>query len=150
MWRPPLPHVVPCLVATAAAMLVVLSVVFYGPPHWLCTTDLQRSLLRRELVSRPTAGVTYFTRDFDASPAVVLDAWPQHDRVGVSADEFASVWERVRAWPEPVLMLDIDSKPSRFTDTCLSSALSLAATDLISTLMEVPCEVTCESNIGAE
>jgi putative heme iron utilization protein len=92
-------------VAAMIAATVIGFAAFDRRPGPLCATRAQRDLVRMELDRNPRVWLVDLAHDIHLSEAVVMDALPQSERVGVRGEELANVWDWLRQQPDLVLAL---------------------------------------------
>ena len=91
------------LILIASTVFVVLT--FEQPHGPLCASDTQRAQVRRLLEETPSAGVDDLAKRLKSPPAIVLDAFPSEQRVGVEGNALGIVWDLLTRWPRAVVVL---------------------------------------------
>lgn len=92
-------------VAAMIAATVLGLVAFDRKKDPLCATRSQQSLVQMELARNPRVWLVDLAHDIHVPEAVVMDALPESERVGVRGAELASVWSWLRQQPDLVLAL---------------------------------------------
>jgi putative heme iron utilization protein len=92
-------------VAAMIAATVIGLAAFDRRPDPLCATRAQRDLVRLELDRNPRVWLVDLAHDIHLPEAVVMDALPESERVGVAGAELASVWNWLRQQPDLELAL---------------------------------------------
>ena len=94
----------------AAILLLIASAVFLvvtlEQPHGrLCANETQRAQVRKAVAESPSAGIDDLAKTLKISAAIVLDALPSEQRVGVRGDALGIVWGLLTRWPRAVVVL---------------------------------------------
>ena len=92
-------------VAAMIAATVIGFAAFYGKSDPLCATQAQRDLIRMELQRNRRVWLVDLAHDIHVPDAVVMDALPDAEGVGVRGTELPGVWEWLRQQPDLVLAL---------------------------------------------
>ena len=92
-------------VAAMIAATVVGLAAFDRKSDPLCATHTQRELIRLELQRNPRVWLVDLAHDIHVPDAVVMDALPDGERVGVRGTELPGVWDWLRQQPDLVLAL---------------------------------------------
>jgi len=92
-------------VAAMLAATVLGLAVFDRQSDPLCATRSQRALIQSELARNPRVWLVDLAHDIHVAEAVILDALPDPERVGVRGSELPAVWKLLRQRADLVLAL---------------------------------------------
>jgi putative heme iron utilization protein len=85
---------------------IIAAMIADPAPSPLCATHSARDRLVTRLIRPAEWDLASMAHETGLSEAVVLDALPEPQRVGVQASELPRVLELLRAWPDPVMIIE--------------------------------------------